>query len=521
LQSAIQQLKVKEPTNGARIWSVIDSQWFRYLVLAIVLLILPSIALLNGAIDDPDIWWHLRTGQWIVQNRTLPRADPFSSFANGRPWVVYSWLYETLIYCMYRIWGLTGLIIYAVVFRGLIGIALYRLVYNSKVPFWRSMLITAVSAYAVSETLGPRPHLFTVLFFIIELDILFTVRRTGETRWFLLLPPIYAIWANIHVQFIYGLFVLGVAAAEPYLYQIASRLKLRITKSGFLSESAFSQACGPALMLTLGGCVLVTFVNPYSFRLYETIIGYVRETGPWEYITELQALDFRAPEDWCFLAVLLITVFSIAWRHRTDLFSLVILLCGIWVSFRSSRDLWFLSLVAVAITSQIWSNASGRDQHPFRPSRMQWALLSVVVAVGMVVGFAAFRVNNDRLHDTLAPRFPVKAVEFISANHLKGTLYNDFNWGGFLIWMLPNNPVAMDGRANVHGDERIKRSLKTWAGDPDWVFDSELHGSELVVASVKFPLTTLLRTDPQFKVLYEDHEAVVFRNTRVTALASN
>src|SRR5882724_13408502 len=59
-----------------------------------------------------DVWWHLRTGEWIVEHRAVPSTDPFSISGRGRPYVAYSWLYEVLLFAGYHAFGHWGLIVF-------------------------------------------------------------------------------------------------------------------------------------------------------------------------------------------------------------------------------------------------------------------------------------------------------------------------------------------------------------------------------------------------------------------------
>src|SRR5713101_2922300 len=79
----------------------------RRMVLLILLYLFPVLVTTQQVVD-PDIWWHLRTGQWIVEHRTVPITDPFSSYGMGKPWIAYSWLFEILIYGLYQAFGLVG-----------------------------------------------------------------------------------------------------------------------------------------------------------------------------------------------------------------------------------------------------------------------------------------------------------------------------------------------------------------------------------------------------------------------------
>ena len=110
----------------------------------------------------------------------------------------------------------------------------------------------------------------------------------------------------------------------------------------------------------------------------------------------------------------------------------------------------------------------------------------------------------------IAKTYPVDAANFVDEQGYQGPLYNDYNWGGYLIWRLPHLPVSIDGRTNVHDVERVTHSLGVWNGKHDWASDPELSTARLVVAERDRSLTQLLRLDPHFELVYEDNVAVVF-----------
>jgi hypothetical protein len=68
----------------------------------------------------------------------------------------------------------------------------------------------------------------------------------------------------------------------------------------------------------------------------------------------------------------------------------------------------------------------------------------------------------------------------------------------------------MDGRVNLYGDAKFERSLKTWQGGTGWEADPDLMKANLVIAQKGRELTSLLRTNPRYKIVYEDPVAVVF-----------
>jgi hypothetical protein len=108
---------------------------------------------------------------------------------------------------------------------------------------------------------------------------------------------------------------------------------------------------------------------------------------------------------------------------------------------------------------------------------------------------------------------PVRAVNNVLQNHYEGALFNNFTWGGYLIWSL-RMPVSLDGRAALYGDQRIDRSVSTWSGQPGWSADPDLVSAGIVIGPVRSPLTQLLRHDNRFQLAYEDELAAVFTARR-------
>ena len=208
------------------------------------------------------------------------------------------------------------------------------------------------------------------------------------------------------------------------------------------------------------------------------------------------------------MAVLLATTFILGWRRKLLPFETLLLLAGVFVAFRARRDVWFLTVGAVGILASTLRSVVGTNRTQYA-GRIAW---TVAVCLSFVVyGFSQARnINEKHLRAIVAQTFPVGAVGFVKENRLRGPLFNDFDWGGFLIWSLPNIPVVMDGRVNLYGDARFEQSLATWAGRPGWQENPDLQSANVVIAPRNRPLTDLLRQNPRFSVKYEDGVAVVF-----------
>lgn len=478
-------------------------QWAQALIL-VALYSFPAFLCLHIAdAGDPDVWWHLRTGEWILQYGAVPHTEPFSMFGAGKPWVAYSWLFELLIFQLFRWLGLVGLVVYTTGMAVSIAVVVHRLIRRLQVDFSLGVLLTVVAAFSIYRLYTPRTWLFSILFFALELDVLMQARKTGKIRELVWLPVIFALWANVHIQFIDGLVLLVIALAESLWAKRAGARTL--IHPGWLSAVSLA-------------CVLATFVNPYGWRIYGVAYDLAGQLGVMNKIAELSAMPFRDLDNWCVLLLALGAAGALARARRFALFEAGLLAFAVLVSFRTQRDVWVVVIAASAILA---SELTGNEKNQLRLKPIAAPLIAVGTCLAVWLGFHFLGVNNARLRARLAEDMPVRAVEVVKAKGWSGPLYNDFNWGGYLIWAL-RTPVAVDGRQNVYGDERLNRSYATWNAQPGWDSDPDLQKAKLVIAPVNAPLTQLLRIDARFEVAYEDKLAVVFiaRNSPQPAAAA-
>jgi hypothetical protein len=170
------------------------------------------------------------------------------------------------------------------------------------------------------------------------------------------------------------------------------------------------------------------------------------------------------------------------------------------------RDEWALAVVAAAILA---SGIRGGDRSTMRLPRFATGVALIAAGLLMVAELRLMHVSNDQLRIKVANTLPVHAVEVIQARGYAGPLFNNFNWGGYLIWAL-RMPVSIDGRTNLYGNERMDRWSATSTAQSDWFSDPLLTSAGLVVESVRSPITQVLRMDSRFQLVYEDEVAAVF-----------
>ena len=272
------------------------------LLLAVLFAIPTLLCLYASTVSDPDIWWHLRAGDWMLQHHAVPRVDPFSTFGAGKPWVSYSWLYELVVIKLFARLGLAGIVLYTTAMVLAITVAMYHLIKRQLADFNLAVLLTFVASLSFERLYSPRPWHFTILFFVLVVDIVMHARRSGNKRELLWLPVIFALWANLHIQFIDGLLVLGLALAEaiasPWWPAARTRLQARWIVAAMLAS------------------LLAMLLNPYGWHIYKTAYELASQHGVMDHIAELQSIPFRFISDYCVLFLALAAAAVVAWRAR-------------------------------------------------------------------------------------------------------------------------------------------------------------------------------------------------------------
>jgi hypothetical protein len=453
--------------------------------------------------DDWDLWWHLRTGAWIAEHGSVPQTDPFSQFGNGRPWLAYSWLFEVLLHALHQAIGLFGIVLYRTAMAVAVTAAFHRLIHKRVSNFFAAVSLFSAAILVCLPLLTERPWLFTVLFTTLTLDVVLDLRAGRATRLAWGLPLVFALWANLHIQFVYGLCLLGLACVAPVIERVRG-----CTENGAAATLLGSRAWWNLVGLS-AMCALATLLNPYHARLYGVVLEYGSQTGAFGLVQELSAPDFRDLCSWLALTVALAAAFALGRQTRLSAFDVLLLAGTAYLAFRARRDVWFLALASVVILGRYCAVAiSTTDRFTWTSPRLA-LLIGVILAVAPLAGVVR-RVTREHMEEVIAARFPATAAAAVERAGCSGPLYNSFDWGGYLIWRLPQLPVAIDGRTNLHGDERLQRSFDTWRGAKGWNDDPELSAAGVVIAETSGPLTSLLRRDHRFNVLHEDELAAVF-----------
>ena len=340
-----------------------SNHWLHYLVpsTADLIFVLFLACLVTGPIavkllGDAGIGWHIRTGELILESKTIPRLDPFSSTMNGQPWYAWEWLYDVVVGAFHRVAGLNG-----VVFLNALAIAAtfayaFRKMTDRGTGVLLAVILVLVAAVASSVHFLARPHVFSWLLTLIWFEFLRSYESTGNVRRLFWLLPITLAWVNVHGGFLVGFVLLGA-------YCLGSAL------TGFFNSS-MTEAHGPvaksafqkAGYLALAGvaCAVTTLANPYGYRLHAHIYRYLTDRFLMEHIDEFLSPNFHGlPQKFFAITIVLAIIAAATARRQMSISGVLVMLFAVYSGLYATRNIPISALLLVMIIGPHLSESLG------------------------------------------------------------------------------------------------------------------------------------------------------------------
>lgn len=486
------------PQDAAIAWhrGVLRNVFSFPVVLAAMLAVL-TVLTVRGRFNDPDMWWHLKTGEIIWNTHSIPRVDLFSFTAAGHPWIAQEWLSDLTIYGAYKLGGYSGLMLWLCVLACLVVIAGYALsaIYsrNLKVAFLGGFIVWFFGTVGFAI----RPHMIGYLLLIVELLILH-VGRTRNPRWFFTLPPLFALWINCHSSFVFGLVVLGVILACSFLG----------FQCGLLVSRRWDQSVRHTLAVAAGLSLAALFLNPigpkliwYPIDVMTTEKLNIAAVSEWQ---PLAADDVRA---WALLGVAAL-IFLLPLLRRIDLRfqELLLVALGFGLAAQHQRMVFLFAILAAPVLCRLLSDIW--DQYePDRDGLLLNAVVMALAALALGLGFPSSRNLAQQVNNAN----PEQALEFIKHAGLSGRMLNEYVYGGYMIWAAPEQKVFIDGRADLYDPSGVLAAYGRWATlqeDPRLLL--ERYGIRLCLLSKNHPMAHVMPLLAGWRVVYSDSGSVLF-----------
>jgi hypothetical protein len=470
--------KIDSPARG----------WAVPALLALTGLVL--LGLFSTELGDPDAWWHLKTGQYIVEHHRLPWPDPFAYTTAAAPEaypgelrtrhfnLTHEWLSQAAMYLVESAGGL-GAVVFgkALLLAAVCGLTGWMARRRSGSWLWGVTAAMAAASLAV-EFAHDRPSILSYLFTASFMAIFESRRR------FWLVPVLALVWANCHGGFFLGWVVCGAYAA------------------GALAERARDSRRVLAASAT---AVLVSGLNPNGFGVVATLLDYRRSTLTSTLLEWSRADLWGPPYSFDLLLYGAALVLAANWR-RVRLSDWLLFAAFAAASLMAFRNEMLIGLLAPVLIA---------DYFPLKRQlpRLAAPAVTVLLAAVLVWGTVRGRFFQLRAADW---RFPAGAASFLADRHIAAPLFNTYEYGGYLIWR--GLPVFIDGRAlSEKVFENYRQVLGAPPGDPGRRAVLERYDIGAVVmnafeyvSGTLYPLAIDLANSPEWKLVYNDEQALVF-----------
>jgi hypothetical protein len=456
-------------------------------------------------IDDPDFWWLLRGGRYMVETRSFPLTDPFSATAQGSEWLNHAWGFELIAYAVYALAGTTGIILLQGLVAALAFGVLYGLLRRDGVgPGW-SIGLLSLGALATYGFWAPRPQLVTYLILTLFVRILADY-QAGRTDRLWCLPLLTAAWANLHAGFLSGPGLVLLCAAGELL--------------GWLLGDETGRAGGLArarrLAVWFAASVVASLANPFHYHSLLFPFQVMADQPSQAWIVEWLSPPFGHPQVLVLeLMLALMLVLALGTARPVPWRDLAVLVPMVHLALQAARNTPLLVIVATPILGRAIASCA-RAHWGGLPGLARRAV--VVGALGLVVSACSLLAGSRhpvRVFEAfrpalgLAETLPAGAVDFLRREGRRGTLWNEYVWGGYLIWHLyPELRVSIDGRMAVYGPERFEEHLTVVELKPGWQDVLARLAPETAIVRSGSPLVSALLASG-WVVRYQDKIATV------------
>ncbi len=449
---------------------------------------LGGLLLLRPALD-PDLGWHLRAGQEVLAGGGPLTHDSFSFSLAGASWADFEWLWEAGLAALHRSGGMGMVIAAQAALLAAATLLVYGCLRQRQCGALTASLATLLMLGNLLAYANVRPGLSGAFFCALYLWLIERARRSGSWLPLAVLLPVQVLWANVHGSYIQGPLLCATFGIGLLLERREWRpATVYLGLAGSLVAASFANPLGAGLL---------------RFTLGASNLGFNRDhNGEWLAPNFHSAAHF--PLLLSLLLAMVLPLLNRGWKLGGPE---VLLLAGSTLAVLSSNQ--FIPFYAVAgapIIAQLLPRLSERLE-----SRL--ALPALAAAVGlltMLAGSAFINLRPEAYQKSMRAQFPVDAVGFIEQRQLQGPMFNEFDWGSYLISALPRLPVFVDGRTEMYGDEFLRRYLAVETGEePAGTLFGEYH-IRLALLKPHSPLANELRLIDGWQQLYEDDVAAVF-----------
>ena len=451
--------------------------------------------------SDGDLPRHVVMGRHILEDG-VRITDTFSHTRAGSPFLAYEWGSQVVLAAVHAAGGLAAVLVFAALWIAAVYALLVRFLLRRGVDPMLAYLAAIAAALLGSAHWSARPHLFTfaavvlLLHWIEPREAPPRPRGRGATIGLLGAGVLFAVWANVHPGFVLGLAVLGAAAAGSF---IESRLRAAEEAARWRGRAVYFAA---GLLIAAAA----TLATPFGVGLHLHIIELLANPFLMSETDEFQRLDLVSVYGAVFLLVLALAAAGLV-RGRTrpsfDRIAVVLLLLA--GAFTARRNIPLFGLIGVPLLALLldraWRGVRARALANARTVFEEGERIATpgryipwIAGAFVVLGLASGRIESVRLlpEEFDSRTFPVAAVAEARAAGLEGRIFNEFTWGGYLLYAWPEQRIFIDGMTDFFGEELARSYLRILRLAPGWEAELERYDVSIAILPPEAPLAGAL-----------------------------
>jgi len=523
VMSRKKRIETKIPSIRERVQ---EQRWDKNLVWpAAALVFILAFGLSLRKINEMDLGFHIRAGQWILEHRSWPRTDPFTYTVSDHPYIDLHWLYQLMLGGFYRLGGCPALVLSNAIFI----LAAFFIVMAAAYSHLRSALALAplllIGVLASEIRFMLRPETMSWIFIALILYLLERYCR-GQSSPLWILPLIHLLWVNMQGLFILGWVILGCFIVGGILQ--TGRLDRRLLFWSLASvlvcfaNPYFHQG----VLFPLSLLTRLSGENPFGRNISEL-------TSPWRLNLRLSLPYYPRVSLWAYYGFSVFSIGALVFTLRRYRIREFLIFASFFIlSVQAIRNIPFFILVAIPVTARSMaeftamfsSSVKNRKQNSlfpavlsfFRKTRTRRVISVVVILFSLGMSLCVIT-SRYYIIDRRAVRFgwslsnavlPVGAADFLIEKKITGPIFNHLNYGGYLMWKI-GQPVLIDGRLEVMGEKFYKEYL---TGERDLAGLLKKYPSDVVIFPFLVQRSWLqqLRRMPGWRLVYFDHTSAVF-----------
>jgi len=459
---------------------------------------------------DCDTGFHIKAGEYILETRSMPEHDPFSLYSPPMPWPTHEWLSDVIMASIDKIAGLSGVVIFFIFVISISYSFLFRVLRANKGNIYVDIVLMVLVLVTSQMHWLARPHMFTLLLLIVWYFVLDSFHHDRNNLLYLL-PPIMLLWVNLHGGFILGFITI-------IIYLIYHLMKSCLSEG---PEKQRHREKLKYLSLATMASLLVSLINPKGFHTLLFPFDVVSNRLIMDNYGEFLSPDFHSSPyvPFKYFLLLLIACFGL-FKAKLNIIELALVLIFTNMALFSSRYIPLFAVIVAPILSRHGNTTLDQTRNRVTDlivnrARVQQSIdesargyVWPVVAIFIVVISAA----GDRMKFEFdASVKPVTAVEFLKKEHFPGNMFNNDEFGDYIIYSAyPRYRVFFDSRADIYGNEKLADYLKVAKLSLGFEKIFDKYNINWIIYNTDSPLSQYLSLKKDWKLVYMDNVANIY-----------